>query len=77
MVCRTSPANWTSRHGGAVESDQLNAAARSSAPPASCCQVGYQQHRNIGTANDAGSFSWRFIHVAAPTGLVALWLCGG
>ena len=72
MVSRTSVENWDPRHGGAVEPHQpkfeYELHGRNPAPPA----FGHDW-----AGDDADSLSRRVLYVAALTGLVALWLCGG
>ena len=68
MVSRTSTQNRPSGHGRVVDSIQYELRARNPAPPAFI---------HTRPRDDADPLSRQILYVAALTGLVALWLCGG
>ncbi len=77
MVRRTSLANWATGHSGAVDSCALDIDTGNLATVASGEPGGRRQCACCDDAPCTDSLPWRLIHVAALTGLVALWLCGG
>lgn len=68
MVSRAGTQNGASGYGAAVEPVTYERSTRSVASPAFV---------DTRTRDDADPLSRQILYVAALTGLVALWLCGG